>query len=150
MTPVEWMDLIDKTQWKHREPKRRRTKTATKTQAKILRTSSKPASSPRVWPYIRITTQDGKIIQKSNATETFVYAVETNFPDLIIDINFNVSDFVISRHRMPDYATTKRTQRELQGGFFLSTNFDTATKVKILQQISDELGLDWTVELINV
>lgn len=146
MTPVEWMDLIDKTQWKHREPKRRRTKTATKQQ----RISSKPASSPRVWPYIRITTHDGNIIQKSNATETFVYAVETNFPDLIIDIKFNVGDYVISRHRMPDYTTTKRTQRELPGGFFLSTNFDTATKVKILQQISDELGLDWTVELINV
>lgn len=146
MTPVEWMDLLEKTQWKHRESKSSRTKTTTKKQ----KTSSTPTSVPRVWPAIRITTQDGIVIQKSNATETFVYAVETNFPDLIVDIDFHVKDIVIARHRIPDYANTKRTQRELPGGFFLCTNFDTVTKVKILQQISDELDLEWRVDLINV
>lgn len=95
---------------------------------------------------IRIITAEGKIIQKSDATKTYLSVFEDNYPDLIVEIDFG-DILVISKERMPDFPNSVRYQKYLSKGYYVSTNFDTETKAQILQKISDELGLGYTIEV---
>lgn len=73
--------------------------------------------------------------------------IEKSYPELIVDIDFGRP--VISKERFPDFPGSKRSQQQIKGGYYLSTNFGAQDKAKILQKISDELGLDWTIDVIE-
>lgn len=134
MTPVDWINLFDNTKWK--KPRAKKEKEESNGKPRTRRSNKS----------IKITTPEGDVIQESSATETYLYIFEHNYPDLIVEIDFG--DYVISRERMPDYPNTVRHQSQLSNGYFVSTNFDTDTKAKILKRISDELGLGLKIDVV--
>ncbi len=125
MNPVDWIKLFDDTTWCVKNKRRNR----------------KPNLN------LRITEQNGNVIQNTSPLDTFIRVIENSYPDLLLEINFGIP--VISKNRLPDFpGGTKRSQRKISGGFYLSTNFDTTTKAKILQRISDELELGWRIDIL--
>lgn len=96
---------------------------------------------------LRIEFSDGTVIQHHSATKTYVEVIENNYPDLIENIDFGYT--VLSKDKLLDYKNTKRAQVQLNNGYWLSTNYSTETKAKILQKISDELGLDLKINIVN-
>lgn len=134
MTPVDWINLFDNTKWK--KPRAKKEKEESNGKQRTRRSNKS----------IKITMPEGNVIQESSATETYLYIFEHNYPDLIVEIDFG--DYVISKERMPDYPNTVRHQSQLSNGYFVSTNFDTDTKAKILRRISDELDLNLVIEVV--
>lgn len=96
---------------------------------------------------IRVEYPDGRVLQNTNATITYLEVIKNNFPDLILDIKFTSP--VISRDRIPDFPNHSRAQTLIAGGFYVSTNFSSKDKVAILKKISDELDLGLKITLIN-
>lgn len=96
---------------------------------------------------IRVEYPDGRVLQNTNATITYLEVIKNNFPDLILDIKFTSP--VISRDRIPDFPNHSRAQTLIAGEFYVSTNFSSKDKVAILKKISDELDLGLKITLIN-
>lgn len=135
MTPVDWIKLFKETKW-------RVVKAKPNKQAKaVAPRTRKPNLS------LRITEADGTVIQKETPLDTFIYMIENSYPDLLVEIDFGRP--VISAEKFPDFPGSKRSQQQIKGGFYLSTNFDTQNKAKILQTISDTFDLGWTIEVID-
>lgn len=137
MTPVDWINLFDNTNWKPKKEKSGQSKSTSSTKNRTRR--------PNL--IIRVTEVDGTVIQKESPQKTFIYMIEKSYPELIVDIDFGRP--VISKERFPDFPGSKRSQQQIKGGYYLSTNFGAQDKAKILQKISDELGLDWTIDVIE-
>lgn len=137
MTPVDWINLFDKTSWK---PKRNRPRQSNSSDSVRSRTRRPNLN-------IKVTEADGTVIQKDTPQETFIYMIEKSYPELIVEIDFGRP--VISKEKFPDFPGSKRSQQQIAGGYYLSTNFGAQDKAKILQKISDELGLDWTIDVIE-
>ena len=137
MTPVDWINLFDNTNWKPKKEKSGQSKSTSSTKNRTRRPNM----------IIRVTEVDGTVIQKESPQETFIYMIEKSYPELIVDIDFGRP--VISKERFPDFPGSKRSQQQIKGGYYLSTNFGAQDKAKILQKISDELGLDWTIDVIE-
>ncbi|MCQ2323482.1 MAG: hypothetical protein MJZ53_01345 [Paludibacteraceae bacterium] len=133
MTPVDWISLFENTSWKKVPPK------------KADNLDKKKRQSPRELTILRITYPDGSVVMHKKATDTYLHVFETNYPELINEINFN--QLVISPERLPDFKSVKRSQKEV-GGYYVSTNFSTEEKAAILKQISDELGLNLTIDIV--
>lgn len=137
MTPVDWIKLFRGTKWK-------RTKTKSERVAKsqdVAPRTRKPNLS------LRVTETNGTVIQKETPLDTFVYMIENSCPELLVEINFGRP--VISAEKFPDFPGSKRSQQQIKGGFYLSTNFNTVYKAKVLQTISDTFNLGWTIEVIE-
>lgn len=132
MTPVDWIKLFDeKTDWR---------KGISKQQSETRSRQRKSA--------LRVTTSDGMVVEEKNATETFVYLIKENYPDLIAEIQFGRP--VIFKEKPQDPSEVEKLQlKELGNGMFANTKFNTETKASLLQRISDELGLDWKIEIID-
>ena len=132
MTPVDWIKLFDeKTDWR---------KGISKQQSETRSRQRKSA--------LRVTTSDGMVVEEKNATETFVYLIKENYPDLIAEIQFGRP--VIFKDKPQDPSEVEKLQlKELGNGMFANTKFNTETKASLLQKISDELGLDWKIEIIE-
>lgn len=114
------------------------------TQLKPLNFKKKQKSKQQT---IRVEYPDGRVLQNTNATITYLEVIKNNFPDLILDIKFTSP--VISRDRIPDFPNHSRAQTLIAGGFYVSTNFSSKDKVAILKKISDELDLGLKITLIN-
>lgn len=134
MTVIDWINLIDNTKWRKRLPKK-----DTQEQA--------PDKSERVYRQLRVTEEDGNVISFTRPVDTFVAVLEKYFPDLLIDIDFGQP--VISTVRLPDFPNNKRNQREIESGYWISTHFSLEEKVRILQKVSDELGANLKIEVID-
>ena len=96
---------------------------------------------------IRVEFPDGRVLQNSNATITYLEVIKNSFPDLIIGMEFTSP--VISRERIPDFPNHPRAQTLIDGGFYVSTNFSSKDKVAILKKISDELDLGLNITLVD-
>lgn len=137
MNPVDWIKLFKETTWRISKAKQnKQAKPKTKTSG-----TRKPNLS------LRITESNGTVIQKETPLDTFVYMIENSCPELLAEIDFGRP--VISPERFPDFPGSKRSQQQIKGGFYLSTNFNTSDKAKILQTISDTFNLGWTIEVVN-
>lgn len=106
-----------------------------------------PLPKPTKRKTIRVEYPDGKVLQNRNSTITYLDVIKDSFPDLILGMNF--SSPVISRKRLPDFPNHSRAQSLIEGGYYVSTNFSTADKAEILQQISDELELGLKITLVD-
>ena len=135
MTPVDWIKLFDNTKWRVIKDKSSHSKKESTGKTRTRR--------PNLG--IKVTESDGTVIQKNTPLETYVFMIEKSFPDLIEEIDFGRP--VISKEKFPDFPGSKRSQQQIAGGFFLSTNFNARDKARILQKISDELDLGWNIEL---
>ena len=134
MTVVDWINLFDNTKWRKRPPK----------EEKIEQFSEKPT---RAYRRLRVTEEDGTIIEYKRPVDTFVSVIEKYFPDLLIEIDFGQP--VISTVRMPDFPNNKRNQRQIKSGYWISTHFSLEEKVRILQKVSDELSANFKIEVIE-
>lgn len=135
MTPVDWINLFENTQWKKKGRPR-------KSQAVVTKSSESGAGT-----MLKITYPDGKVVACDSKTDTFIYVFENHYPDLILEIDFGFP--VISKERMSDFEKSTRTQREIEGGYFVVTKFNINTMVNILTKISAELDLGLIVEVVS-
>lgn len=92
---------------------------------------------------IRITYSDGRIVENDSATQTYIDFVLENFPDLISEIDFgNLTVPVISDRPVGDGSR----QRKIDDNWYLLINLATKDKIKIMQKIAEEFGLDVKIE----
>lgn len=145
MNPFDWINLFENLK-KVKKGKVKNKKNQEKKQQLSALTKNKGKTS-RKDTLLRVEMPDGKVIQYPSATNTFVEIIENNYPDLIEEIDFGFA--VISRERFPDFKSTKRSQRQLSNGHYLSTHFTTDTKAKILEKITEELELGLKIIVIG-
>lgn len=135
MAYSDWISLFKKTNWK------KIMKITGITNKKEEITKQKRTQKLRIiWP-------DGHTMQTKKPSDTFVYVIEHNCPDLIMSIKFNRE--VISKEPFPDFPSSKRSQQYIKAGYWVNTNFSLPDKKKILQKISDELNLNLIVEIVE-
>ena len=95
---------------------------------------------------IRVTFPDGRIIQEGRVSQTLVdvvkYVGAENVRSLEISIN---KDNLITNKVAPAY---ENSVKPVGNGLFVHTNSNTQTKFAQIQQISDDLNLGLTVELV--
>lgn len=144
MTPVDWIKLFENLKKVKKNTKNKSNQS--NDLGNLAKENQGKKSTPKLTT-LRITLPDGEIIYNSSAAKTFRVIIENNYPDLIEEINFGYP--VIAKEKMPDFKTTKRSQVQLFNGYWLSTNFNTETKAAILQRISDELGLDLDISIVD-
>ena len=96
---------------------------------------------------LRVTWPDGHIMQLKKPSDTFVYVIETNYPDLIMEIDFRFN--VISKEKFPDFPGSKRSQRFIESGYWINTNLSLLSKVEVLNKISTELGVGLIIEIVE-
>ena len=109
--------------------------------------SQKPTRKRAKQQTLRVEYPDGKVLQNNNGTETYLDVIRESFPDLILGMEF--SSPVIGRERLPDFPNHPRAQTQIEGGYYVSTNFSTKDKAEILKRISDELDLGLKVGLVD-
>ena len=86
-------------------------------------------------------------MQTPKSSDTFVFVIENNFPDLIMEIK--QCREVVSVEPFPNYSGSKRSQKHLESGYWVNTDFGLPEKAEILQIISDELDLGLIIELVT-
>ena len=134
MAYSDWIGLFKKTNWK--KPRPAKEKKADDSASKRKRNRK-----------LRVTWPDGRTMQTKKPADTFVYVIETSFPDLIMEMKLRRE--VVSREPFPDYPGSKRSQQRLESGYWINTNIGLPEKAEILQQISDELDLGLKVEIVT-
>ena len=97
---------------------------------------------------LRVTFPDGKVIQHKKVVDTFIEVIESNFSDLIHELNIvHAGVNLVTKERSLQYASA---QREIAGGWLVFTNINTRRKREDLIKISNELELDLKVDIVSV
>ena len=97
---------------------------------------------------LRVTFPDGKVIQHKKVVDTFIEVIESNFPDLIHELNIvHAGVNLVTKERSQQYASA---QREIADGWLVFTNINTRRKREDLIKISNELELDLKVDIVSV
>ena len=109
--------------------------------------SKNPSSKRGKRLTLRVEYPDGRVLQNNNSTVTYLDVIKESFPDLILGMDFGSP--VIGREKLPDFPNHPRAQTQIDGGYYVSTNFSTKDKADILKKISDELDLGLKVTLID-
>lgn len=135
MAYSDWIGLFKKTNWKKTRPAKEK---------KVDDSVSKRKRNRK----LRVTWPDGRTMQTNKPADTFVYVIETSFPDLIMEMKLRRE--VVSREPFPDYPGSKRSQQRLESGYWINTNIGLPEKAEILQQISEELDLGLKIEIVTV
>ena len=96
---------------------------------------------------IRVTRRDGSVLQEKTAALTFATAIKE--AGLL-----TVRQLGIKLCKVPLVSTTRDKkygshQTEMEPGLFVITHSNTKEKKKRLDEISDALGLGWTVKIID-
>lgn len=135
MAYSDWIGLFKKTNWK-------------KSRASKEKKNESSAPARKRNQKLRVTWPDGHTMQSKKPSDTYVYVIETNYPDLIMEIDFHRD--VVSKEKFPDFPGSKRSQQYIESGYWINTNLSLPSKVEILQKISDELGLGLKIEIVTV
>ncbi len=87
---------------------------------------------------------DDTYLQEESAAATFARAIDEAGFENVIGLNKKLCGLPLVSRRKPntDYAFRKLSR------YYVITHISNANKKKILQQISDELDLDWDVEIL--
>lgn len=134
MAYSDWIALFKRTNWKK---KRAAKQDKLKGESTVRKRNQK----------IRVIWPDGHSMQAKKPSDTFVYVIENNYPDLIMEMKFKRG--VISKEPFPDYPGSKRSQQYISSGYWINTNIGLPEKVEILQQISNELDLGLIIEIVT-
>ena len=135
MAYSDWIGLFKRTNWK-------------KSRASKEKKSGSSAPARKRNQKLRVTWPDGRTMQTKKPSDTFVYVIETSYPDLIMEMKLKRD--VVSKEPFPDYPGSKRSQQYIESGYWINTNIGLPEKAEILKQISDELELGLTVEIVTV
>ena len=134
MAYSDWISLFKQTNWKK---KRVRKPEYHDDEISVQKRNQK----------LRVTWPDGHSMQTRRPSDTFVFIIENNYPDLIMEMKFKRD--VISKDPFPDYPGSKRSQQYLKSGYWVNTNIGLPEKAAILQQISAELDLGLKIEIVS-
>lgn len=134
MAYSDWIGLFKKTNWK-------------KSRASKEKKNESSAPARKRNQKLRVTWPDGRTMQTKKPSDTFIHVIESNYPDLIMEMKLKRE--VVSKDPFPDYPGSKRSQHHLESGYWINTNIGLPEKAEILKQISNELGLDLTVEIVS-
>lgn len=102
--------------------------------------------------HLRVEFPDGTILENNNSTESLIQFVNKIGPARILQLNLKVSDFpFISADRIDeDGRGYGKSQKELEGGFYLVTKLSTDAKLAKIQEITQLLNLGIKASIIEV
>ena len=99
--------------------------------------------------FLRVSFSDGRILQHRNSARTFAKVIEECYPDLITEMGIMVSGInIVSTNASEKYSSVQIPI--CNGLYFVMTNLSTQAKRDILEQIDNELGLNYKAELIPI
>lgn len=97
---------------------------------------------------LKVEFPDGRVIQHPVAADTFAQIIDEHYPELIAEIGIvHAGVPLVSKDLDSKYADY---QKPISDGWYVFTNIRTDRKQADLQKISDELGLDLKVSVINL
>ena len=95
---------------------------------------------------IRVTFPDGRIVQEGRVSNTLIEVIKFAGAQNVRDLNITINnDNLVSNKVTPTYESSLKPVGD---DLFIHTNSSTQTKFAQIQQISDELNLGLTVELV--
>lgn len=96
---------------------------------------------------LRVEFPDGRIIQHPVAADTFAQVINEHYPELIDEIGIvHAGVPLVSRTLDKKYADY---QKAIDNGWYVFTNIRTEKKQEDLKKISDVLGLDLKVSVVD-
>lgn len=103
-------------------------------------------------PHLKIVFPDGSVLEDNNSTNTVVNFINKVGPERVFDLQLKVSKYpFISKEILEDdgkgYA---QSQRELTGGYYVTTKLSTESKMRIIQNISTLLKTDAQVSIVEI
>lgn len=110
----------------------------------IGKTSSKGNIAPAT--RLRITLSDGRVIQESQAAETFRQFVIMVGPERVRSLGMTQCKVPLISNTLD--SKYKRAQKPVGNGWYLMTNSNTQTKKRDIERIAKELGIKLRVEII--
>lgn len=134
MQMKDWLKLINAIDW------------AT---AYVLPAPKKETTHRKKTHFLRVTFSDGRVLQHRNSARTFARVIEECYPDLIAEMNIMVAGVnVVMTEQTGKYAGALMPIAD--GKYFVMTNISTPSKRDILEQIANELELDYKAELVPI
>lgn len=92
---------------------------------------------------LRVSLASGRVIQRSNAAQTFVDVIEELGVDAVRRLGLSVNGIpLVDTKKDKKYNQTKR------GGYFIITHSNTRTKKDLLERIGKRLGKPLKVEIV--
>ena len=96
---------------------------------------------------LRVEFPDGRIIQHPVAADTFAQVINEHYPELIEEIGIIHAGVPLVSKKLDDkYADY---QKPIDDGWYVFTNIRTEKKQEDLQKISEALGLDLKVSVVD-
>ena len=143
MTPADWIKLFENL----KKVKKSKVNRKKKNSLPYEESDVQHQVTRRKAMTLRVLLPNGTVLYNRSATKTYVEIIENNYPDLLEEIDFGYP--VIAKEKMPNFKRTKRSQVQLNNGYWLSTSFSTEIKANILRKISEELGLELNVIIVD-
>ena len=111
----------------------------------VLQTLQEPQRKKK--SILKVEFPDGRIIQHPVAADTFAQVIDEHYPELIAEIGINHASVpLVSKQLDTKYADY---QKLISDGWYVFTNIRTEKKQADLQRISEELGLNLKVSVID-
>ena len=99
--------------------------------------------------FLRVTFSDGRVLQHRNSARTFAKVIEECYPDLITEMSIMAAGVNIVSTKLSDKYSGAQIPI-CNGEYYVMTNLSTSAKCDVLEQIDNELGLDYKAELIPI
>ncbi|MCC8087740.1 MAG: hypothetical protein LIO79_00475 [Rikenellaceae bacterium] len=110
--------------------------------------NSMPEGKKKKMYILKVTFPNGDIVQDRVVAKTFVRVIEYAGVEKVLTMGITMSNVnLISATIVTKYAAC---QKPIGNGLYVMTGCSTETKLKIIQQISDTLGLNLRVEKIPI
>lgn len=102
--------------------------------------------------HLKIVFPDGTILEDNNSTNTLITLINKIGPEKVYQLNLKLSDYpFISKEKLiEDGRGYGNSQRELNGGYYLTTKLSTDAKLAKIQEISQRLNYDLNVSIIEI
>lgn len=131
----------------------RKVKVAEMLGAKTMSAGATPSDSDDWNPIIRspktglcVFLKDGTLIQERKACDTFVKAIQAAGIAKVKALDMVLCKVPLISDKLDD--NYKKSQHAIGGGLYIITHASNDQKKRILEQISEKLGLDWKVQII--
>ena len=102
--------------------------------------------------HLKVTFPDGIVYEDNNSTNTLIKIINKIGPEEVYKLNLMLSDYpFISKEKLDDDGRGYgNSQRELDGGFFLTTKLSTDAKLAKVQEIAQRLNYNLNVSIIEI
>lgn len=97
---------------------------------------------------LKVEYPNGKVLDYDSVANTYVEVITDFYPELIAEMGIKHAGVNIVSTTLDD--KYGKYQRPIDGGWYVMTNSPTEAKMRDIQTISDELGLDLKVSIISL